>query len=144
MMKKIEIHHELFIESSPEKTYMAITQPKHLINWWPLACDGKPEEGETYNFNFTDVYDWYGIVLKAEKNKSFHIKMTKSDKNWTPTSFGFDLQELNSGVNLRFWHMGWPKLNKEFRQSSYCWALLLKSLKDYLEKNIIIPFEERS
>lgn len=142
-MKKFEIHHELFIKSSSGKVYQAITQPEHLVNWWPLACLGKPIEGETYNFNFTDVYDWYGEVIKAVKEKSFHIKMTKSDENWNLTTFGFDLEEKNMGVILRFWHVGWPKLNTEFKQSSYCWAILLKGLKDYLEKDIIIPFEER-
>jgi len=142
-MGKFEIHHELFVASSAARTYQAITQPQHLVNWWPLKCVGKPIEGETYNFNFTDAYDWHGIVSKVVKNKIFQIKMTKSDDNWNQTSFGFNLEEKNDGVVLRFQHLGWEELNEEFRQSSYCWAILLQGLKNYLEKNVVIPFEER-
>ncbi|MEQ8573885.1 MAG: SRPBCC domain-containing protein, partial [Fulvivirga sp.] len=73
----------------------------------------------------------------------FHIKMTDADEDWNPTSFGFDLTELEGGVDVKFWHVGWPECNHHFRRSSYCWAILLQGLKNYIEKGIIIPFEER-
>lgn len=99
--------------------------------------------GEVYNFYFTDEYDWFGKVMHVEANKSFHIQMTESDEDWNPTRFGFDLEEIDQGVWVKFWHVGWPSCNDHFRRSSFCWAILLKGLKDYLEKGIIIPFEER-
>lgn len=142
-MENYTIYHDLFIKSSANKVYEAITMPEHLINWWPLQCSGTPKEGNTYNFNFTDAYDWYGEVVKAKKDKSFHIKMTKSDDNWNQTSFGFDLDQAKNGVTLKFWHINWPECNDEYRQSSYCWAILLYGLKNYVEKGVIIPFEER-
>ncbi|MDF0716438.1 SRPBCC domain-containing protein [Muricauda sp. 334s03] len=138
------IYHDLEVNGTIEKTFKAITQPEHLINWWPQNCKGIPKENEVYNFFFTPEYDWYGRVIKLEENKSFHIKMTKSDPDWNPTSFGFDLEENSTGtVLLKFWHTGWPKCNHHFRRSSYCWAILLKGLKDYVEHGKIIPFEER-
>ena len=70
--------------------------------------------------------------------------MTKSDPNWEPTSFGFDLKEIEDGVLVKFWHKDWPECNDHYKHSSFCWALLLKGLKDYLEKGVIIPFEERN
>ncbi len=69
--------------------------------------------------------------------------MTKSDNNWDPTSFGFDLKEESNGITLNFWHVNWPACNAEYRQSSYCWAILLHGLKNYVEKGTIIPFNER-
>lgn len=142
-MENLAIYHDLFIKSSLKKVYEAVTNPEHLVNWWPLKCSGQPIEGEIYNFNFTDQYDWYGKVTSVEANKSFHIKMTKSDDNWNPTSFGFDIEEISNGTIVKFWHKGWPECNDEYRQSSYCWAILLKGLKDYVEKGKIIPFSER-
>lgn len=137
------IYHDLEINESIDKVFQAITNPEHLINWWPLKCAGIPKEGEVYNFYFTSEYDWYGKVIKMEKNKSFYIKMTKSDTDWNSTSFGFDLDQKNDKVQVKFWHIGWPECNAHFRRSSFCWAILLNGLKNYVENEIIIPFEER-
>ena len=137
------IYHDLPILASSKAVFAAVTLPEHLVNWWPQRCTGQPEEGSTYNFFFTPAYDWYGEVVKCEPNRAFHIKMTKSDEDWDPTSFGFDLKEEEVGIRLEFWHKGWPACNDHYRTSSYCWAILLKGLKDYVEKGIIVPFEER-
>ena len=142
-MESFEIHHDLLIKKPSALVFKAVTEPTHLVNWWPLKCSGKPEKGEVYNFNFTDDYDWYGEVIHVEENRTFHVKMVKSDDNWNPTSFGFDLEENSNATLVKFWHVGWPACNDEFRQSSYCWAILLNSLKKYLETGVIVPFNLR-
>ena len=138
-----DIYHDLHIEASQQQIYDAITLPEHLINWWPLKCSGEPILDEEYNFNFGQEYNWFGKVIKAERNKAFHIKMTQSDADWDPTAFGFDIVPHENGTLLQFWHRNWPNCNAHFKRSSYCWAILLKGLKGYLEKASIIPFEER-
>jgi hypothetical protein len=70
--------------------------------------------------------------------------MTKSDLDWDETTFGFDLEETNNGTLVKFSHMNWPNCNDHFRTASFCWAMLLNGLKNYIEKGIILPFEERS
>lgn len=132
------------MNTSPTKLYDAVSDPQHLINWWPLKCSGEPKIDNVYNLNFTDKYDWYAKVIKADKDKSFHLKMQKSDPDWDPTSFGFDIEERPNGVLLRFAHYNWPDCNDHFKHSSFCWALLLNALKQYLEKGEIIPFEQRA
>lgn len=141
--QEFAIHHDLEISGPLNKVFDAVSNHKHLENWWPLRCTGKPEIGEEYNFYFTPEYDWYGEVVKVELNKSFYIKMIKADDDWSPTSFGFDL-EMNGGMTIvRFHHVGWPSCNAHFRHSSFCWAMLLNGLKNYVEKGIIVPFEDR-
>jgi len=138
------IYHDFMVNASIEKVFEAISEPASLINWWPLKCKGTPKIGMEYNFYFAPEYDWFGIVNKIIPNQSFYIKMTKSDSDWNPTTFGFDLKKVNNQTQLSFSHLGWKQCNSEYRESSFCWAMLLKGLKDYLEKGIIIPFEERS
>ena len=138
-----DIYHDVHIEASQQEIYDAVTEPEHLINWWPLKCSGEPIEDREYNFYFSPEYNWFGKVIKAEKNTAFHIKMTQSDADWDPTSFGFDLIPKKDGTLLQFWHRNWPHCNAHYKQSSYCWAILLKGLKEYLEKGTIVPFEER-
>ncbi|MEC3907317.1 SRPBCC domain-containing protein [Tamlana sp. 2201CG12-4] len=138
------IFHNLVINTSPEDVFHAVSQPKHLDNWWTLKSSGKPEQGTEYNLNFTDQYNWFCKVSKVAPNKSFHLKMTISDEDWNPTTFGFDLEEETGSTLVKFSHINWREANHEFKHSSFCWAILLKGLKDYLEKGTVIPFEDRS
>lgn len=141
---KHHIYHNLVIETSAEKLFNAVSKPSELENWWPLKCSGEERLNAEYNLNFTDTYDWYGKVVCYQPNDAFHIQMTVSSEDWNSTSFGFDIEELaENNVQLLFWHKNWKHCNAEFKQSSFCWAMLLNGLKNYLEKGIIIPFEER-
>ena len=138
------IYHNLTINASPNEVFDAVSLPEHLDNWWTLKSSGKPELHEVYNLNFTDDYDWYCKVSRVNSNESFHLKMTKSDDDWNPTTFGFDLEEVKTGTLLKFSHVNWPKENNHYKHSSFCWALLLDGLKNYVEKGAIIPFTERN
>ena len=137
------IYFNLLIQCGKKKVFNAVSEPEHLINWWPLKCSGIPKVDEVYNFNFTDDYDWYAEVKSVNNGEHIHYKMTKSDADWNSTSFGFDLEKKENGTYLQFFHKDWPECNTHFKHSSFCWAILLKGLKDYLEKGLVIPFEER-
>jgi len=138
------IQHDLIIKASKAQVFDAFSLPEHLNNWWPLKSSGKPELGSTYNLNFTDAYNWFCKVSKVKPNESFYLKMTDSDNDWNPTTFGIELKGHENGTLLEFIHKDWQNNNHEFRHSSFCWAMLLNGLKEYLEKGIIIPFEKRS
>jgi len=138
------IQHDVFIKAEPLAVYKAVSNPSDLENWWPLRCSGEARKGAEYNFFFEEPYDWYAQVMNADPGKHFHLSMTKSDPDWDPTSFGFDLTPENGQTRLQFWHRDWPEANGHFRHSSYCWAILLRGLKDYVESGKIIPFAERS
>lgn len=131
------------IRADKNRVFKAVSDPREFENWWPLKCSGLPRVGETYNFNFTDAYDWYAEVKSCNLNSHIHYKLTKSDADWNPTTFGFELEDTPNGTYLNFFHKDWPELNSHFKHSSFCWAMLLKGLKNYLEKGDIIPFEER-
>ncbi|WP_303317353.1 SRPBCC domain-containing protein [Flavivirga abyssicola] len=138
------IYYNLLIKTTSRVVFDAVTLPEHLNNWWTLKSSGVPKLNSEYNLNFTDTYNWFGKVSKVKNNESFHLKMTDSDKDWNPTTFGFDLKTNSSGTLVKFSHVNWLKDNHHYRRSSFCWAMLLNDLKNYLEKGIIIPFEKRN
>ncbi|MAP55218.1 SRPBCC domain-containing protein [Altibacter sp.] len=138
------IYHDLHIAAATEAVFQAVCLPEKLEQWWPLRCTGRPEAGAVYNFFFTPEFDWYGVVSEMVPDKIFEIKMTKADTDWDPTRFRFELEPNASGTLLRFSHIHWMQRNAHFRTASYCWAILLHGLKQYVEKGIILPFEERS
>ncbi|MEO0506825.1 MAG: SRPBCC domain-containing protein [Bacteroidota bacterium] len=143
-MNNHKIYHQLHIQATPDKVFAAISEPSHLENWWPLRCSGTPMKDAIYNFNFTEAYNWFGQVTDIVENQYFKIKMTESDSEWNPTSLSFQLKTQEVGTLLEFCHKGWKANTSEFRKTSFCWAQLLFGLKQYLEKGVVIPFEERS
>jgi len=139
-----KIYHDFSINASLKEVFDAVTLPKHLDNWWTLKSSGHPELNAEYNLNFTDQYDWYCKVSEVKPNQCFYLKMTKSDDDWNPTTFGFELETQSKSTLVKFSHVNWLNVNDEYKQSSFCWALLLNGLKNYLEKGIVIPFDQRS
>ena len=143
MQQSFSIYHDLFIHSTLSAVFRAVSDPKELVRWWPLECSGIPQKGEVYRFYFGPEYDWYGEVTQLEQDHSFYIKMTRSDKDWNPTTFGFTFVQQGDSVWVQFSHTGWEACNAHFRRTSYCWANLLRGLKNYVEKGEIVPFEAR-
>lgn len=138
------IYHNLLINVPPKQVFDAVTLPEHLNSWWTLKASGKPELNSEYNLNFTDDYNWFCRVIQIKKDKLFYLKMTKADADWNPTTFGFNLEPKNNATYLKFSHTNWPKNNDHLKHSSFCWAMLLNGLKNYLEQGVIIPFKERN
>ena len=139
-----QILHDLLIKASPQRVFTAVSDPVELEKWWPLECSGTPEPDAEYRFYFGDPYDWRARVCHINQGAGIHYRMTESDDDWRPTRFGFDLDERAEGTWLRFSHVDWTEANEHFRHSSFCWAVLLRGLKDLLEKGDVVPFEQRS
>ena len=138
------ILHDIEINTTKDKVFEYISNPFHLNNWWTKSSEGKADLGERYRFYFTPEYDWFAEVSKINSPEQIEFKMTKSDEDWDPTSFGFHLSDTINGTLLSFYHNNWQSQNHHYRRTNCCWALLLKGLKDYCEQEIIVPFEKRA
>jgi len=143
-MASHNIYHDIDIKASPQRVFKAISQANELINWWPKKCSGQCQLGAIYNFYFTDEYDWLAQLDKMTPNEFIQFKMTRSDKDWEKTYFNFKLKVIEEKTRLTFSHCNWREINHHYRRSSYCWALLLKGLKEYTESGIILSFENRA
>ena len=138
------IKHGLIIKAKPSIVYEAVSQAKHLNNWWTLESESKAVLGEDFRLYFGPEYDWLAVVQNANQANAFEVKMKRTMKDWEATSFGFKLEPKDENTQVSFYHRGWETDGYHFQNTSYCWALLLKGLKDYVEKGIIIPFEKRA
>lgn len=139
------IYHDVDIVADLSSIYDAVTEPKHLNNWWTYKCSGVPFKGAKYNLHFSEAYDWYGEVTQCESDRSFAITMVKSDDQWDYTTFGFEISAVDESISrVSFYHKDWRETGHPYRKTSYSWALLLQGLKQYLEEGTIIPFEERA
>lgn len=142
-MSAFNIYHDLEIFASKQALFNALSEPIELEKWWPNRCKGECVLGAVYNFHFSEEYDWYAKIERLKPNTFIEYKMTQSDPDWNATSFSFKLIEKGERTLLEFAHCNWPENNHHFRRSSFCWAMLLNGLKNYLEKGIVVPFESR-
>ncbi|MEQ3691885.1 MAG: SRPBCC domain-containing protein [Flavobacterium sp.] len=141
----ISINHGLYINASKEKVFEVISTPNGFNNWWTKGCKGKAEINTEFNFNFTNEYNWFAKVTKLIPNKEIEFSMTVCSENWENTKFGFTIEEIEPyKVFLNFEHSNWESQNKEFQITSYCWAHLFLLLKNYIENNNVVPFEQRN
>ena len=140
---KYDILHDVYIHATKEEIYRAVCLPKHLNNWWTKECTGLNKIGSEYNLHFSPEYDWKALVTNDKMGNQFELTMTKCSENWEGTKFGFIIEEQEDKCMLSFYHTEWSVNNHEYRNSSYCWALLLKGLKDYVENGTVIPFQMR-
>lgn len=139
------ILHDLTIKASSETIYNAVSDPKHLNNWWTLKCEGCPLIGESYQLYFAPEYDWRAEVTLAQFSKHFELTLKECSEDWEPTKFGFTFKPVESqSTMVAFYHSGWEVQSHHYRRTSYCWAILLHGLKQYLEKGVIIPFDKRA
>ncbi|MDG5492044.1 SRPBCC family protein [Psychroserpens sp. SPM9] len=138
------IYFDFYIDAPKQTVFEAFCLPEHLDHWWTLKSSGQPELGAIYNLNFTDQYNWFAEVTKVKTNTYFYLSMTEADANWKPTTFGITLEDHQNKTLLKFSHTNWPEQNHHFRFSAFCWSQLLLGLKNYIEKGVIIPFENRN
>ncbi len=139
------IYHDFIIHTSIDKVFETVSTPYGLDNWWTNRSSGKQEIGSVFNLYFTEEYNWFAEISILKHNTQVEFKMTKSMDEWQPTSVGFILKEEKPGVTMvQFYHKDWTEISKEYRVASFCWADLLRQMKQYLEKGIITPFNERS
>jgi len=139
------ILHDVLINADISSVFEAMTEPKHLNNWWTNKCSGTAAKGAKYNLHFSPDFDWYAEVTDCTIDESFALTMIKSNQNWNFTTFGFELTAHDNDITrLSFFHRDWKSANHEFREASYYWAILLYNLKQYLEKGVIIPSAERN
>lgn len=137
------ILHDLHIKSAPEKVFGAITRPADVDRWWSLKCSGDPVMGGEYRLFFGEPWDWRARVSRFEQDKVFEWTMTTASDDWVGTRVGFVLSPEGDGTKVRFYHAGWAEETEHFRISSYCWAMLLRLLKVYVETGAVMPHAER-
>lgn len=138
-----DIYHNIPINSDPEWVFACVSTPDGLSRWWSIGGTGLAGVGNEFEFDFGPEYQWKAVVEKFEPKELFSIRMTDADPDWIGTVITFELEESESGTMLKFEHVGWPEDNPHYRTSSYCWAMYLRCMKNYLEKGVELPYEQR-
>ncbi len=139
-----DIYHDLWIKRDIGSVFKGITSRPGLDHWWTLSSEGEPAEGAKYRLYFGPDYDWEAIVSAIKVPELFEWTLTKSDKDWEKTKIRFKLSSDGPFTKVSFVHSGWLSVNDHYKRSSYCWAMYLRALKNYLENGEIVPYAIRT
>ncbi len=137
------IYHELPIRAPIAGVFDAISTPDGLNAWWTLRADGMPSVGHSYTLDFGPGYIWHAMVTACAAPDHIEWEFTNADPDWQGTRLRIDLHARNSQTVLSFAHTGWLSTNTHYRVSSFCWAMYLRLLKRYVERNLAVPYCER-
>ncbi len=135
-MKDYMIYHNLSIEASAERVYAACVVSDELNKWWTEKSSGVPKLGAEYMFWFGPDFDWRAEVIEVVPQKIIKWRFNKADADWTNTELSLAIEERENSVLLHLVHRDWKKANEHFGRTSFCWAMYLFGLKEYLEKEL--------
>jgi len=138
-----DILHDFLIRVPAARVFQAVSTPEHLDQWWTKRSAGQPTQGAEYELWFGPQFDWRARVTRCVPGEAFEIEIVRAGEDWTGTRVGFQLASADGATQVRFHHVGWPKLNEHYRVSCYCWAMYLRVLKRYLEHGERVPYEKR-
>lgn len=138
-----DVFQDFPIKGSARQVFEAVSTPAGLDAWWSQKSSGQAEEGAEYKLGFGDGYEWVAKVSRFNPDTEFEFELTSADADWQGTRVGFLLEENNGVTQVRFHHTGWPVANEHYRVSCHCWALYLRLLRRYVERDEIVDYENR-
>jgi len=148
------IHQQIFIATTAEKVYEALTTQAGLSAWWTPNTTAVPEEQTIARFTFGNGYYKEMEVTKLKHPHLVEWLCVYGADEWIGTSISFTIQfgtrekllaehaELSDqlhqssadrGSVLIFHHNNWKEYSSMFAECSYTWSRFLRSLKLYCE-----------
>ncbi len=129
------IHHLFTVEAPAKAVFEMLTSPDGLCQWWTSKASGEPVLGATYQFYFSEAYDWRASVIAIDAPHLISWQMEKADEDWLPTQLHFQLETSKEGTTtVRFQHSRWENVNDHYRRTSFCWAMYFDKLRRIVEE----------
>ncbi|PSL43144.1 hypothetical protein CLV51_109138 [Chitinophaga niastensis] len=134
------IYHQVWMNTTPDRLYAAITEQDGFNKWWEPAIIAKPELGFINEFDIgrhginkmliTDLRP----LLRVEWECVSEITNKHSPlSEWKGTYISFEQHSESGVVILDFRHGGWAAQTPNFGLCSFHWARHLGMLKHYCE-----------
>jgi uncharacterized protein YndB with AHSA1/START domain len=142
-MEKIAVERSILIKASPEAVWNAITDPKHLEQWYAPGCPWEIpalEAGATVKFHNTDTDIQLATIESVEPLREFSLRwqLDPMHPGLTLTNT-FLLQPENDGTRVTISQAGYESLpdgmgREQLEQDAQAYTAIAESLKSYLER----------
>jgi len=135
--KKLTIDQSFFYETTPERVFRAVTEPKEIVRWFLAKAELPPKKGARYRFEWPGGYSHEGTVLdfvpgrrvtlswpNGPVSRRFHTRVT------------FSVRRAGKGTFLTVHHSGFPPTPvgiEQYGGTESGWAYYLVNLRSVLE-----------
>ncbi|MEE9181023.1 MAG: SRPBCC domain-containing protein [candidate division NC10 bacterium] len=129
-----EMHHQIPINTSPEKVYEAIATQKGLKGWWTGDSVAEPRVGSVAEFGFYNRKILFRMrIEELTPGKRVVWACIGEDDDWRGTRLTWDISQKDEKTFLHFIHGDWRSTSGHFALCNSTWGMLMYRLKDYVE-----------
>ncbi len=131
------------IHAPAEEVYQALTTANGLAEVWTRELTVHDHVGAVNEFHFGEDDLTKMQIVELTPSAKVEWLCTESDPEWVGTTVSFELQETNGTTTITLRHKNWKEITNFYRFCNYNWAMLLYSLKSYLEEGQGMPYQAR-
>jgi uncharacterized protein YndB with AHSA1/START domain len=150
-MSKPVFVYTIYIASTPEKVFQALTDTAATAKFWfGNAATSDWKMGSPVTFHREGKLILQGKVLESDPPRrlsfTFHSMHEPFNGSEQPSRVVYDLEQQKDQVKLTVTHDDFAEGSKVFASISNGWPLVLSSLKSYLEANRVLhaPWYEKA
>ena len=138
MSDKPKFVYVIYIASTPEKVWQALTDPDQTEKYWfGYRVNAKGKAGASFIARNPGGEDFdKGVILESDPPRRLACTWRPqhdNDKHERPSRVTFDLAPLKGQVRLTVVHDDFDEGSKAFEGISRGWPAVLSSLKSFLE-----------
>jgi uncharacterized protein YndB with AHSA1/START domain len=131
------LHRVGVVDTTPEKSYEALTTLDGLSGWWTERTTGETELGGVIDFRFDREGDELGFfdmkVAELKPGERVMWEVVDGPPEWVGTKVHWDLKQDGDYTVVLFKHEGWREPVEFMHHCSTKWAVFLMSLKQFVE-----------
>jgi uncharacterized protein YndB with AHSA1/START domain len=129
-----EIKHQIPINTTPDKVYLALATQAGLRSWWTADATAEERVGGKAEFGFDQRKMVFRMKIeKLEPGKQVVWSCHGDHPEWAGTTLTWDISREGGTSTLRFTHNGWKSISDFCAMCNSTWGELMYRLKDYLE-----------
>lgn len=136
MISSSKFVYTVYIRTSPERIWTAITNPKVALRYWKHANISDWTPGSTWKHVADDSQNTVlivGEVLKAVPNKLLSLSWIDPADTQEFSCVTFQIENVNDMARLKVTHSNFKVKSKMLDNIKIGWPRVLSSMKSYLE-----------
>jgi uncharacterized protein YndB with AHSA1/START domain len=147
-MQKLAVHRNIWIKASPERVWLAITDPVQIQQWFsptiPWVVSALEVGGKIYAEGYESQM---GIIEVIDPPREFAYRWTSPSADDPVTTLTtFTLKEENGGTRVAISESMSGTLSEEIikrriEQNGHGWKMALRNMKAYME-GVALPFPD--
>jgi uncharacterized protein YndB with AHSA1/START domain len=140
------VHHVFDIQAPPETVFTSITTADGLSSWWTTKVQADNAAlGSLFRFTFRGPFNPQLRITEIYPPSLVAWEGVSGHDAWGTTTIRFQLDSVDDGTKVRFWHQMGPDVSEDaFASANFNWGYYLDSLRLVCETGRGKPYQSGS